>query len=202
MTRPYELKRRAQLQDQTRRRIIEAAVELHQTLGPAATTISDIAARAGVGRVTVYRHFPDEPALLRACSGHYFGQHPFPDLEAWEAIADPEERFRTALRETYAYHDATHDMQARVLRDKGDDPVMGPYHEHWERAVDVLAAGAGARGRRRKELRAGIALALGFETWRTLVLDGGLDNGQAADVAARLAGLGQATTAPGGRPRN
>jgi AcrR family transcriptional regulator len=202
MPRPYELKRRAQLQEETRRRIVDAAVELHQTLGPVATTISDIAARAGVGRVTVYRHFPDEPALLRACSEHYFGQHPFPDLETWEAIADPEQRLRTGLRDTYAYHAATHEMQARVLRDKGDDPVMAPYHEHWERAVDVLVDGAGTRGRRRKELRAGIALALGFETWRTLVLDGGLDNDQAASVAARLAGPGQAATAPGGRPRS
>ena len=186
MSRPYELKRRAERRDETRRRIVDAAVALHQTVGPAATTISDIAERAGVGRVTVYRHFPDEAALLNACSGHYFVQHPFPDIDSWRAIEDPAGRLDVALRETYEYHDATQEMQLRVLRDKRDDPVMTPYHEHWEKATDVLAAGWGARGRRRTMLRAGIALALSFDTWRTLVLERQLDTEQALEVALRL----------------
>src|SRR5207244_5882784 len=79
VSRSYQLKRRAEHQDQTRQRIIEATIELHQTIGPKATTVSEIAERAQVGRVTVYRHFPDEPTLSRACSGHYLEQHPFPD---------------------------------------------------------------------------------------------------------------------------
>ena len=186
MSRPYELKRRAESQDATRARIVEAAVALHQTVGPAATTISDIAERAGVGRVTVYRHFPDEATLLNACSGHYFAQHPFPEIGSWRAIEDPAERIEVALRETYEYHDATQEMQVRVLRDKRDDPVMTPYHEHWAKATDVLAAGWGARGRPGKMLRAGIALALSFDTWRTLVLDRQLDDEQALELALRL----------------
>jgi len=187
MSRAYELKRRAERREETRQRIVDAAVELHETVGPAATTISDIAEHAGVGRVTVYRHFPDEPALLAACSGHYYAQHPFPDAQSWRAIADPEDRLRAALREIYAYYGATQEMHARVLRDMRDDPVMAPYHEHWEQATDVLAAGWGLRGRRRDMLRAGIALALSFDTWRTLVLERELDNDQALEVALRLA---------------
>lgn len=187
MSRAYELKRRAQRQDQTRQRIVDAAVQLHETVGPAATTISDIAERAGVGRVTVYRHFPDDAALLTACSGHYYEQHPLPDLQSWRAIADPEERLRAALRETYAYHGATQEMHVRVLRDMRDEPVMAPYHEHWEQATDVLAAGWGLRGRRRDMLRAGIALALSFDTWRTLVRERELDADRALEVALRLA---------------
>jgi AcrR family transcriptional regulator len=187
MSRAYELKRRAVRQDQTRQRIVDAAIELHETVGPAATTISDIAERAGVGRVTVYRHFPDESALLAACSGHYYEQHPFPDVQSWRAIADPEERLKAALRDTYAYHGATQQMHARVLRDMRDEPVMAPYHEHWEQATDVLAAGWGLRGRRREMLRAGIALALSFDTWRTLVRERELDDDQALELALRLA---------------
>ena len=89
MTRPYQLKRRAASQIRTRQRIVEAAIELHQTIGPAATTVSEIAERADVGRVTVYRHFPDETSLSRACSGLYFERHPVPEPERWRQIADP-----------------------------------------------------------------------------------------------------------------
>ena len=100
MARKYEMKRRARRQEETRRRITEAAVRLHQALGPAKTTISAIAERAGVQRLTVYRHFPDERALLSACSSHYAAANPPPDPEPWTRIPDPEDRLRRALAET------------------------------------------------------------------------------------------------------
>ena len=189
VSRAYEMKRRAERRDETRQRIVDAAIELHETVGPAATTISDIADHAGVGRVTVYRHFPDEAAMLRACSGHYYEQHPLPDSASWRRIADPEERLRIALRETYAYYGATEKMHTLALRDRGDDPVMAPWHEHWDQAANVLAAGWGARGRRRKLLRAAITLALSFDTWRTLTRDQRLDEDQAVELATAIAAL-------------
>jgi AcrR family transcriptional regulator len=187
MARTYQLKRRAERQDETRRRIIEAAIALHQTVGPAATTVTDIARRAQVGRVTVYRHFPDEVALARACSGQYFEHHPVPDPEHWQAIADPEERLRTALRAVYAYHRATQAMMTHVLADARDHEVMTPYHAYWERATETLLGPWRARGRRRVLLRAGIALALSFDTWRTLIREQGLSDDQAIDLALGLA---------------
>src|SRR5437764_12281588 len=131
MGRSYQLKRRAERQDQTRRGIIEAAIELHQRLGPAATTVGEIAERAEVGRVTVYRHFPDEPSLARACSGQYFKRHPFPDPDRWRGVTDPIERLRTGLREAYAYHRATQPMTSHVLAHARDHPALTPYHDHW-----------------------------------------------------------------------
>lgn len=193
MTRAYQLKRRAERQDKTRERIVEAAIELHQELGPASTTVSRIAQRAGVGRVTVYRHFPDEASLMSACSGRYVERHPFPDPEAWRAIADPVERLRTALRETYAYHRATEPMMSAVLADVPDDPAMAPYHEHCARAADVLLSAWRVRGRRRAMLRAGIALALRFDTWRTLVREQGLTDEQVEELMLRLASEGAGT---------
>ncbi len=186
VTRPYKLKRRAELQDETRQRIVDATIELHQTIGPTATTISEIADRAGVGRVTVYRHFPDELTLARACSGKYLQQHPPPDPERWREIADPEERLHSALRETYAYHRATRRMFSHVLADARNHPVMTPYHEHWRRAVELLLEPWPARGRQKNLLRAALALAFSFDTWRTLCDEQGLTDSQAADLMLRL----------------
>jgi AcrR family transcriptional regulator len=186
MTRAYELKRRAERQDETHRRIIEAAIELHQTIGPAQTTVSEIAERAQVGRVTVYRHFPDEATLSRACSGQYFERHPFPDPDRWRKIADPADRLRAGLRETYAYHRTTEAMISHVLADARDHPVMAPYHAHWQGAADILAGPWRARGQRRALLRAGIALALSFDTWRTLAREQHLSDEQAVELMLRL----------------
>jgi AcrR family transcriptional regulator len=187
MGRRYELKRRAEGQHQTRQRIVEAAIELHQTIGPTATTVTDIAQRAHVGRVTVYRHFPDEMTLARACSGQYFERHPAPDVANWEAIKDPDERLRTALGEIYAHHRATEKMVTRVLADGRDHPVMAPYHAYFQHAVEVLAAPFRARGTRRTLLRAGMALAVSFDTWRTLTREQGLSDNQAVELVLRLA---------------
>lgn len=186
MTRSYQLKRRAERQSETRQRIIEATIELHQTIGPAQTTISEIAERAQVGRVTVYRHFPDEATLSRACSGQYFERHPFPDPGRWQKIADPAERLQTGLRETYAYHAATEAMISHALADARDHPVMAPYHEHWQHAADILTAPWRTRGSRRTMLHAAVALALSFDTWRTLIGEQRLTETQAITLMLRL----------------
>ena len=184
--RSYTLKQRAERQDETRERIVDATIELHQTIGPTATTISQIAERAGVGRVTVYRHFPDELTLARACSGKYLRHNQPPDPERWHSVADPAEQLRVALRETYGYHRATAQMFSHVLADARDHPVMVPYHQHWRRAADVLLEPWHVRGRRRARTRAAIALALSFDTWRTLCEENGLSDREAAETGARL----------------
>src|SRR5919206_1116710 len=99
--RTYELKQRAERQEETRRRIVAAAVELHTTLGPARTSVQAIAEKAGVTRPTVYAHFPDARAMLEACSGHVRATVPPPEPTRWHSISDPAERLETALRELY-----------------------------------------------------------------------------------------------------
>lgn len=186
MGRSYRLQQRAERQGETRRRIVEAAVDLHGTVGPAQTTVTDIAARAGVGRQTVYRHFPDELTLVRACSGLYWERHPLPDLEPWRGIANPDARLRVALTESYAYHRQTENMMIRVFADVADHPVMQPYYDHWRRAADVVAAAWGARGNRRLLLRAAVGHAIVFPTWRSLVREQGLTDRQAVELMLRL----------------
>src|SRR5437763_9048863 len=122
--RPYRKRRRAELEEDTRRRITESAVELHGTLGPSRTSISAVAERAGVRRSTVYRHFPDEPALFAACSAHWRAANPNPDLARWAAIEDPDERVRSALEGLYAYYRRTERMLDNLLRDEATMPTV------------------------------------------------------------------------------
>ncbi len=171
----YNLKARAERQQQTRRRIVEAAVDLHRTYGATQTTITDIAKRAGVRRQTVYNHFPDELSLFRACSAHNRSLNPPPDPEPWKLIPDPEERLRRALAEVYAYYRRNEQMLANVTRDAQANPnvrtVLEPRVKHQEKMRDVLAAGWERTGDRRhhKLLYGALWMALEFQTWHTLM---------------------------------
>jgi AcrR family transcriptional regulator len=191
MTRKYELKKRADSQTATRARIVEATVELHDTVGPAKTTISAIAQRAGVQRLTVYRHFPDERTLFEACSEHWAAQNPLPDPSEWAALTDPEERLQTALLEIYAFFRMTEGMTGNLLRDLPDSPVLHevatPFIQYWETVRDVLNRGWKSRGLKRKLLRAIIGHAVAFETWHSLTHRQQLDDITAAQTMVTLA---------------
>ncbi|MDQ2621581.1 MAG: TetR/AcrR family transcriptional regulator [Actinomycetota bacterium] len=201
-TRRYEKRKRKAKEEATRQRIVAATSALHEEVGPARTTVTAIANRAGVARPTVYQHFPDEQALFGACAAHFAAEHPAPDPRTWNAIDDPVDRLRKALEETYAHYAATEQMTANVVRDAELLPALrdvleadeGPYQEEVTRA---LSAGWGLRGQRRKALFAVLGLALDFGTWQRLVSAGGLTGAQAAetmaDMAALVAGRGRDT---------
>jgi AcrR family transcriptional regulator len=183
MTRSYTLKRRADQQAQTRRRIVEAAVGLHGSVGPALTTFSMVAERAGVQRHTLYAHFPDERSLLLACSGFALERDPLPDPAPWRAIADTRGRLRTGLAAVYGWYERNAELAACVLRDAEHHaitretvalrmaPAMKAYHE-------LLGA------RLTAAQRAMLHLALSFFTWRALVREGALK--QTAAIAAMV----------------
>jgi AcrR family transcriptional regulator len=188
--RPYRKKARAQQEAQTRLRITESAIALHGELGPARTSLSAIADRAGVRRSTLYRHFPDEEAVFQACSAHWAATNPPPDASAWPALRDPDERLRVALGELYAYYGRTAGMLEKLLRDEDSVPFVkrsfAAFHGFLAAIVDILAAGRGLRGRRRDTVRAAIGHAVSFSTWRSLVREQGLDDAAAVDLMARL----------------
>jgi AcrR family transcriptional regulator len=188
--RRYELKARAEAQQVTRRRIVEATVALHEEVGPARTTMAEIARRAGVNRLTVYNHFPEEGELFAACQGRFLADHPPPDLAPALALDDPGERVRAALRALYASYRARERMTGKVLRDRGALPALDALLERTfdaqQRALaDGLAAAFGLRGARARRHRAVVALALDFWTWQRLAREG-LDENAAADVMAQL----------------
>jgi AcrR family transcriptional regulator len=188
--RPYRKKKRAELEADTRRRITESAVELHGTVGPALTSMSAVADHAGVRRSTLYRHFPDETALFEACGAHWMAANPRPDPAGWAEIGGPDERFRRALEEMYAYWRRTEPMISNLLRDEQTSEVVrrrfSGFHDYMDAVRDALVAGRPERGAARARVRAAIGHALAFDTWRSLVREQGLDDRQAVDLMRGL----------------
>ena len=188
--RKYELKQRADEMAETRRRITEAAVDLHGTVGPARTTLSAIAKRAGVQRHTVYRHFPSETELFGACSAHYFAANPWPDLEPWRAISNPQQRLARALDELYAWYERTEAMFSNVLRDlelvDAIRPTIVPLQDYLAEAAKILAAGWPTRGRRRRVLDAALLHATDFQTWRSLTANDRITRTEAVELITSL----------------
>jgi AcrR family transcriptional regulator len=193
--RKYELKQRAERLADTRRRITEATVELHRTVGPAATHINEVARRAGVQRMTVYNHFPNDTALLTACSAHWRALHPTPDLAAWRAVADPGARLRLGLGQLYGWYRETDPMTGNVLRDAQVLPALraileGGLLRYLDQARQVLTEPLGARGRRRQRVDAAARAAIDLHTWRALAP---LGDAEAAELAAGLIELAATT---------
>ena len=192
--RKYELRKRADQVDETRRRITEATVELHRTVGPVATRITEIARRAGVQRVTVYNHFPDDASLYAACSSHWRALHPSPDPDAWLAIADPGKRLRMGLCELYGWYRETEPMTANILRDAETVPAvralveqgLARYLESVRRTLSEpirVRVGGGAR------VDTALCAAMDFHFWRSLASLGDTD---AAALGAGLVELAAA----------
>jgi AcrR family transcriptional regulator len=177
--RKYELKKRAEGMADTRLRITEAAVGLHGSVGPARTTVSAIAARAGVQRHTFYRHFPTDADLLAACSAHWTAAHPWPDTSRWSELAE-------GLDELYGWYEETEPMLSNIFRDAELVDVvqqaMEPMLAFLEEARRALAAGLP----RRKTVAAAVAHAVDFRTWRSLVRDGGLKRSQAVELVSAM----------------
>ncbi len=182
MPRTYQKKKRAQQQEETRTRIVEATITLHQEIGGIETTISAIAQRAGVERATVYRHFPDERSLLEGCTGHYLQSNPPPDPVQWMGIDQREEQVRTALTHIYAYHRQTEIMMARAMIDVPQMPllqeILEPMFVYWNTVRDMLAH-PWDDGENAILCRGAIGHAIAFQTWQSLVRDQGMSDEQA-----------------------
>ena len=183
MARTYTLKKRAEQQADTRRRIVEAAVDLHSTIGPSATTLSMIAEKAGVQRHTLYAHFPDERSIFMACSGLAHERDPAPTADAWREIAGHSERLTAALTAVYGWFGRNESLLSNVTRDAARHPIVqeiqkarAPVFKAWR---DVLGERLSA------EQRALLHLALSFPTWRSLVLEAGLKPSAAVRAMVR-----------------
>jgi AcrR family transcriptional regulator len=185
------MKRRAERQEQTRQRIVAAAVELHSTLGPSRTTVHAIAEKAGVTRPTVYAHFPDSRSLFEACSGHVRETVPPPDPTGWAQIADPRARLNAALSDVYGYYERIEKLLDNVERDAPLMPVVAEINtyrvRYLEQVAELLTSAWPARGQARRLVRQAVGHALEFTTWRSLAREQGCTRREAVQLMVALA---------------
>jgi len=188
-SRPYHMRKRAEQVDETKMKIVQATVELHGTVGPAATTFMGVAERAGVTRATVYRHFKDESALFNACSSHWLAQQHPPDPSSWAKIVDPIERMRVGLSDLYRFYRSGERMLSRIYRDKAWLPEQHRVRLEMrgKQVRSVLLAAFPAAKRRRPRLRAVVGHAADFWTWRSLCVNHGLIESEAVELMVELA---------------
>jgi AcrR family transcriptional regulator len=187
--RPYRKRKRARAEEETRRRITEAAVELHGTVGPARTTMTEVAELAGVSRMTVYNHFPTEADLFVACSTHWATENPFPDPSGW-VEADVSVRLQVSLEELYGWYRQKEGMLGKVLRDTPAVPALGPlmdelWEGYMESVVGALAEGWPLEADGPDTLHVLLRVAADFGTWQLLTKPG-TDDTRAAALAARM----------------
>lgn len=200
VTRKYELRRRADAMIATRRRITDAAIELHRKVGPARTTIADIAALAGVQRHTVYRYFPTEAELLQACSTEYWSRHPWPDITAWQSVASPRERVDVALNDLYNFYGAVEPILANTLRDSDQSAeirrVIEPFSGYLDAVTEALTTDYSPTTTDCPLLKVAVRHAIALSTWQSLVRTNGLDVTAAAGLMSSLieSVVAQATT--------
>ncbi|MBA3739727.1 MAG: TetR/AcrR family transcriptional regulator [Chloroflexi bacterium] len=183
------MRRRAEQVDRTKLRITEAAMRLHTTIGPSEASMSAVAEEAGVTRLTLYRHFSSMDDLFFACMGHWRSLHPPPDPRVWSEVADLEPRLRRALAEVYGWYAANAEDLYPIYRDAAHTPASNRAARRAtnERMVDALLQGIPMRGAAGRRLRAAVGHVVGFWTWRSLAVDGGLSIRDAVDLATTFA---------------
>ena len=189
------MRKRALSKEETRQRIVEATMQLHEEIGPRATTISAIAERAGVQRLTVYRHFPDEAAVFRACTSHWLDLNPPPDPRSWESVADPWKRLPAALSAFYDYYATTEDMWSASFRDvDAVEALQKPMAEFTNLVAETAndLAGSLRPGKRRsRPVAVTLQHALAFPTWQDLQARGLKNRGKVDLVMSWLSGTVQ-----------
>ncbi len=188
--RAYRMDKRAQDVASTRQDIVEAAVRLHGSVGPAATSVSAVAQEAGVTRLTVYRHFPDAEALFAACSAHWGSGQTYPDVPAWLQVSDPVERLHVGLTDLYRFYGDGEPMLTLVHRDREAVPATIRARNDAAAVAQreaLLAAFTTVRGARRRRLQAVLGHAVSFWTWRSLCVDEKLTRREAVDAMTTLA---------------
>lgn len=171
MTRPYRKARRAEAEHETRERIVRATMALHVEQGVATTSYADVAARAGVGAATVYRHFPTTDALVEACGERFWARiappTPRDAVAMFDGLATRRERIRRLVAELDAFYARAQGPLWSAFRDQDRITRLARFLDEVRDGVIALVAEALDDDRQSTPVRIVTAL-VDFTVWRAL----------------------------------
>jgi AcrR family transcriptional regulator len=183
--RKYSMEMRTAAVEETRRRIIDATVQLHNEHGVSATSMQDIADRAGVALATVYRHFPSLDDLVPACGGRNLEMNPPPTASVFERLDSGDDRVRALVQALFTHYERGVRPYEVGFAEAVTLPVMAGLMNELGAHVEGLVTGAIAPFNPDRALH---ALAVGlcdFRVWRSLT-EAGLSSAAAAESVTRL----------------
>lgn len=139
--RTYNLGRRAETAAETRQMLVEATAALHAERGISATSLRDIAERAGVSVGTAYHHFPTYLDAVRACGAHTMASSPLPSESIFDGVDATDERVLVLARELCAWYDR-HPWLERIRAERSAYPPVEEAMSAFERVIEQLARAA------------------------------------------------------------
>ncbi|GAA4486976.1 TetR/AcrR family transcriptional regulator [Actinoallomurus oryzae] len=131
---------------------VEAAARLVADQGLASLTMSQVAKRAGIGRATLYKYFPDIESVLAAWHEDHIADH-LRRLTDVAEHADPAERLRAVLLSFASITHQRHDGDLAALLHRGEHVARA--HERLHAFIQTLVADAAADGTVRDDVPAG-----------------------------------------------
>jgi AcrR family transcriptional regulator len=141
--RKYDMTKRAEALEATRKRIVDATVAAHRELGIQATSWDEIASRADVGVGTVYRHFRSLDELLPACGAVVTEALALPGDDEIPSLFDGARSLRERIRRLVTRLFATYERGApfieNIRREREDLPALEPWHQWIENRFDALS---------------------------------------------------------------
>jgi AcrR family transcriptional regulator len=177
--------------EDTRSRIVGAAMELHAEKGALATNWEDIAARAGVAPATVYRHFASLDQLIPACAQTVFDAIGMDVLNEqqieriYAGARSPSERLERYIRGTCDCY-ARGDGWLHAARREADlIPAMNRAVEVQDKSNEVLVRAAFTGYEVDDESVAVLTALTDFPFWRSLTR-GGISHPAAVRVICGL----------------
>jgi AcrR family transcriptional regulator len=170
--RKYDMSKRAAAVARTRQRIVDATLKLHGEQGIAATSWDDIAARAGVGVGTVYRHFPSLDELIPACGEITMQVVALPDPSTLPALfedaTEPAERIERLVREAFAIYERGAPELRAIRREADVHPRVAQDRDQLDASLSTLVDTALAPLDATQQDRALARAMVDLNTWEAL----------------------------------
>lgn len=182
--RKYDMGKRADAVEETRRKIIQATFELHGEQGVVATSMQDVAERADVALRTVYYHYPTVDDLVAGCGNKVIALLAPPTPAIFDGLTTFGERMRQLVQDLFAMYERGSAMIDVARREQGEVAGLADFVANDAASREALVREALRPFRPRPRTVHEVAALTDFYVWKALTQQN-LTTHQAVDVIHR-----------------